>query len=106
MSEPFECFFESMARNEVFRTLDKRNGQNWSELEKISAQGAVAFDPPRQWQIKGPARTSPPRAATNVFRGYRAVFELRSGRWVVDWNIAFCAIRLDVSFSCLVLVCS
>ena len=66
----------------AFASWDTPEINGWDALIQATADGAVDYKPPPQWQLKGRVKISPPKASAADYTHWRAVFEQGpEGRW-------------------------
>jgi hypothetical protein len=67
----------------AFRYWNNPRVNGWTALSDVIARGAVRYNPPPQWEMKGQVRIAPPVAGRDGnYVGWRAIFELgKDGRW-------------------------
>jgi len=66
----------------AFASWDHQEINGWDALIEATANGAVDYNPPPQWQLKGKVKIAPPEATAGDYARWRAVFEQSpDGRW-------------------------
>lgn len=66
----------------AFAFWDDPKLKGWDALIQATANGAVDYKPPPQWQLKGKVKIAPREATADDYIHWRAVFEQGpDGRW-------------------------